>query len=179
MDEVILSAEGMLLRLDGTRESDPLRILASRLILGPGASLRSVMRMLLAHPEFQRMNDFAPGLAAQFGSWPDSGCAPAGLARLELSRVVELIGHPAPPRLEIYHAFRGVTESGEDLEIKSWRVEALLDVPVALGPLRHVVFGDRVDELKFETVCNLFEFFQGICWQLAFHGTPIECALRR
>ena len=179
MDEVILSAEGMLLRQDGTREADPLRVLASRLILGPGCTLRSVMRMLLAHPELLRMNDFAPGFAAQYGSWPATDCWPAGLARLELARVVELIGHPAPPRLEIYHAFRGVTQDGEDLEIKAWRVEMLLDVPVALGPLRHVVFGDRVDEFKFETVCNLFEFFEGICWQLAFHGTPLECALRR
>ena len=179
MDEVILGTEGTLLRRDGTRENDPLRVLGSRLFLGPGVTLRSVMLMLLAHPEFLRMNDYAPEFAAQYGSWPAADCRPAGIARLELSRVVELIGHPAPARLEIYHAFRGVTEAGEELEIKAWRVEALLDVPVALGPLKHVVFGDRVDEFCFGTVCNLFEFFEGICWQLAFHGTPLECALRR
>jgi hypothetical protein len=99
--------------------------------------------------------------------------------RLELSKVVEVIGHPAPPRLEIYQVFRGVDADGLDVEIKSHPVETLLDVPVVLGRLRHVVFGDRVDEFRFQTVCNLFEFQEGISWQLAFHGAPMECALRR
>ncbi len=179
MDEVILTADGMLQHMSGAAVADPLRALAMRVVLGPGCTLRSVMRLLVAHPDLTRLNDFAPQFAAQYGQWPDRDCAPAGLDRLALSRVVELIGHPAPARLEIYHVFRGVTAAGEDMEIKPWRVEALLDVPLTLGPLRHVVFGDRVDELRFETVCSLFEFLEGICWQLAFHGAPLECALRR
>jgi hypothetical protein len=28
-------------------------------------------------------------------------------------------------------------------------------------------------------VFNLFEFIQGIVWQLSFHRSPKECALRR
>jgi len=179
MDEVILTADGLLQTGNGESMADPLRALGMRVILGPDYTLRSFMRMLATHPDLTRLNDFAPEFAAQYGQWPDRDCAPAGLARIELSRVVELIGHPAPARLEIYHSFRGVTAAGEDMEIKPWRVEALLDVPVRLGPLRHVVFGDRVDAMRFETVCNLFEFLEGICWQLAFHGAPLECALRR
>lgn len=179
MDEIILSTDGMLQDIVGVRATDPLRCLGARLVLAPGCTLRSFVRMLVAHREFQRLNDFAPEFARQHGSWPDHGCLPAGLQGLQLSRVVEIIGHPAPPRLEIYHTLRGLDAAGGDMEIKGWRVEALLDVPLALGPLRHVVFGDRVEAFRFETVCNLFEFIEGICWQLAFHGTPQECALRR
>jgi len=179
MDEITLAADGLLIRRDGEREADPLCALGSRVVLGPGYVLRSFVRMLVEHPLLQRLNPFARELAEGLGGWPASGCQPAGLTRLELSKAVEVIGHPAPPRLEIYHVFRGVDADGLEMEIKPYPVETLLDVPVALGPLRHVVFGDRVDEFRFQTVCNLFEFQEGIGWQLAFHGAPVECALRR
>lgn len=179
MDEITLAEDGFLVRNNGTRETDPLCALGARVLLGGGYVLRSFIRMLVEYPVLTRLSPFAQGLAEGLGDWPASGCAPAGLARLTLSKTVEVIGHPAPPRLEIYHVFRGLGTDGCDLEIKSYPVEALLDVPVALGPLRHIVFGDRLDEFRFQTVCNLFEFQEGISWQLAFHGAPVECALRR
>lgn len=179
MDEVILTEDGDLQGHGGESIEDALRALGARVVLGPGYSLRGFMRMLRRHPVLFRLNDFAQDFAAQYESWPSEGCTPPGLDHLEFARVVELIGHPAPARLEIYHTLRGALPDGADMEIKSWQVEALLDAPLALGPLRHVVFGDRVAEFRFETVCNLFEFFEGVLWQLAFHGTPRECALRR
>lgn len=179
MDEITLTADGLMFRHNGDREADPLCALGARVLLGEGYALRSFIRMLAKHPLLTRLNPFAPQLAEGLGGWPASGCQPAGLARLELSKAVEVIGHPAPPRLEIYHVLRGVGTQGEDVEIKPYPVETLLDVPVVLGPLRHVIFGDRVDEFRFQTVCNLFEFQEGIGWQLAFHGAPVECALRR
>ncbi|MDR3641032.1 MAG: hypothetical protein P4L39_06890 [Humidesulfovibrio sp.] len=179
MDEVILSADGSLLDRDGVPAEDALRALGARVTLGDGYSLRGFMRMLRRYPVLCRLNDFAPDFAARYDSCPKADCLPAGLERLELSRVVEMIGHPGPPRLEIYHTLRGILPDGGDLEIRSYQVEMLLDAPLCLGSLRHVVFGDRVAEFRFETVCNLFEFFEGVLWQLAFHGTPRECALRR
>jgi hypothetical protein len=178
-DEVILREDGQIIGAAGESVGDPLRALGARVELAPGYSLRSFLRMLSSQPDLLRLNDFAPEFAAQYPSWPASGCHPAGIERLEFSRVVELIGHPGPPRLEIYHVLRGVIAGGADMEIKSYPVEALLDAPLRLGLLRHVVFGDRVAEFRFQTVCNLFEFFEGVLWQLAFHGTPQECALRR
>jgi hypothetical protein len=179
MDEITLAKNGFLIRNDGTRESDPLCALGARVVLAEGYTLRSFVQMLSLHPLLTRLSPFAQDLAEGLARWPASGCAPAGIARLELSKTVEIIGHPAPPRLEIYHALRGVGTDGEDLEIKPYPVETLLDLPVILGRLRHVVFGDRMDEFRFQTVCNLFEFQEGIGWQLAFHGAPVECALRR
>lgn len=179
VDEITLAKNGFLLRHDGTRETDPLCVLGSRVVLEPGYTLRSFVQMLNAYPQLTRLSPFAKDLAGGLALWPVSGCAPADIARLELQKTVEIVGHPAPPRLEIYHALRGVGANGEDMEVKPYPVETLLDVPVVLGPLRHVVFGDRMDEFRFQTVVNLFEFQEGIGWQLAFHGAPAECSLRR
>ena len=41
-------------------------------------------------------------------------------------------------------------------------LENLLDMPLKLGRLRHIVFGDKVDTLEFETVYSLFEFIDGV-----------------
>jgi hypothetical protein len=58
-------------------------------------------------------------------------------------------------------------------------LENLLDLPVKLGRLKHVIFGDRVDIFEFDTVYTLFEFIDGIAWELSFHGTPKQCEIRR
>ena len=179
MNEVILRENGIIAERNGTEVSDALRALGARVELGPRFSLRSVLRLLERNPVLTRLSDFAPEFLAQYPGWPASDCWPAGLDCLEFSRVVEMIGHPPPPRLEIYHTLRGRSAAETDMEIKGWQVEMLLDVPLVLGPLRHVVYGDRVDAFRFETVCTLFDFLEGVIWQLAFHGTPRECALRR
>lgn len=179
MDEITLAENGFIVRSNGTQETDPLCALGSRVVLAEGYTLRSFVLMLARYPLLTRLSPFAQDLAGGLAGWPASGCVPAGIARLELQKTVEIIGHPAPARLEIYHALRGVGTDGEAIEIKPYPVETLLDVPLGLGPLRHVVFGDRMDEFRFQTVCNLFEFQEGIGWQLAFHGAPVECALRR
>jgi len=62
-------------------------------------------------------------------------------------------------------------------ELKSFHMQSLLDMPVKLGMLKHIVFGDKVDVFEFDTVFSLFEFIDGIVWELSFHGTPKECAL--
>jgi hypothetical protein len=59
------------------------------------------------------------------------------------------------------------------------QLASLLDLPFKLGKLKHIVFGDRVDIFEFETVYTLFEFIDGIAWQLGFHVTPEQCELRR
>ncbi len=87
-----------------------------------------------------------------------------------------MIGFPGEPRLEIYHSLCGV-RGAENLEIKSFHLESLLDMPLKLGVLKHIVFGDKVDMFEFDTVFNLFEFIEGIIWELSFQGTPKECAL--
>jgi hypothetical protein len=87
-----------------------------------------------------------------------------------------MIGFPGEPRLEIYNTLCGV-RGEKTREIKSLHLESLLDMPLKLGVLKHVVFGDKVDVLEFDTVFSLFEFIEGIIWELSFQGTPKECAI--
>jgi len=62
-------------------------------------------------------------------------------------------------------------------EIKSFHLESILDMPLKLGVLKHIVFGDKVDVFEFDTVFNLFDFIEGIIWELSFQGNPKECAI--
>ena len=96
---------------------------------------------------------------------------------LEFSKTVEMIGVP-DKRLEIYSSLIGLHAS-EASEIKSMQLAHLLDLPLKLGRLKHIVFGDRVDIFEFDTVYTLFEFIDGIAWELSFHVTPEQCELRR
>jgi len=88
-----------------------------------------------------------------------------------------MIGAP-DKRLEIYNALSGIHAS-EASEIKSMQLDSLLDLPLRLGRLKHIVFGDRVDIFEFDTVYTLFELIDGIGWELSFHATPEQCELRR
>lgn len=178
MNKVILKQSGELQDHRRHIVADALAVLGARLELEDGFSLRGFLRMLHRYPDLQRLSDFLPGLTSK--AWPDpERCSGSGLERLEFSRVVEIIGAPEPPKLEVYHILRGCMAGGSDEEIRGWQVESLLDVPIRLGTLRHVVFGDIVQTFRFETVCTLFDFIDGVIWQLAFHGAPQECALRR
>lgn len=177
-DCIVLQPDGSILERGKPVGDDPLPHLGSAVELNPGFALRGFFLLLKKYAVLRRVNRFFPGLVEQYDGWPDRDCVPAGLDRLQLTRTVELVGFPGNPRLDIYLAFQGV--AGEEaLEIKSYRVEHLLDVPVRLGGLRHVVFGDKVNVFVFETAYTLFDILEGIGWQLAFHGTPTECALRR
>lgn len=177
-NEVLLSKSGILTSAGGNSVSDPLAALGARLALENGTTLRSVINLLKHNPDLQRLSPFSPSLA-QLASHPQDKTSISDLERLEFSRVVEIIGAPEPPRLEVFHILRGCTRDQDDLEIRNWEVKSLLDIPLIMGALRHRIFGDSVHAFRFDTVCTLFDFIDGIVWQLAFHGAPEECALRR
>ncbi len=176
MNTILLKADGSLEANRKDVGKEPLRYLSAGIELGRDYSLRSFFRMLKKYPEFPELNEFSAFLLGQYNQSPSSGCEYAGIETLEMGKTVELIGFPGKPRLEIYTTFEG--QSGEThTEIRSIRVEHLLDVPVRLGRLRHVIFGDKMDLLEFETVYNLFEFMEAIIWELSFHGTPEQCSI--
>ncbi len=174
MNTILLKADGS---LEVNREAvgnNPLKYLNAGVKLESDYSLRSFFRMLEKYPEFPELNEFSAILIEQYDQSPPSGCESIGIESLEMGKTVEMIGFPGKPRLEIYNTFQG--KSGNDYhEIRLIRVEQLLDIPVCLGRLRHVIFGDKMDLLEFETVYNLFEFMEAIIWELSFHGTPAQC----
>ena len=177
MNAVALNADGSI-RVDGqTLESDALEALSFQITLNMGYTLRSFFKMLDKYRLFAKLNAFFPTYAAQYHACPQQGCDAGLLDYLEFSKTVEMIGVP-DKRLEIYNSLVGICGS-ETSEIRSMQLDSLLDLPLKLGKLKHIVFGDRVDIFEFDTVYTLFEFIDGIAWQLGFHAAPEQCELRR
>jgi len=178
MNTVSLKKNGTLF-CDGRPVSDePLMCLNLRLVLEDGVTLRSLFQMIERYPLLARLNAFFPTYLEQYRAMPEEGCACDAFSALTFSKTVEMIGYPGQPRLEIYTTLKG-EGSGDSGEIRNYELEHLLDLPLRLGKLRHIVFGDKVDQFEFATVFNLFEFIDGIVWELSFHGTLRACALRR
>jgi hypothetical protein len=178
MNTVTLMQEGTIAGEKGQAVADPLACLGCQVVLGPGYSLRSFFRMLEKFRDLQRLNEFLPACVDRYRRSPASGCRWEAFEHLALSKTVEMIGFPGDPRLEIYISFHGVS-GGQPGELKFVPFEHLIDMPVVLGRLKHVVFGDRVDVFEFDTVYILFELIDGIGWELGFQGTPLECKIGR
>jgi hypothetical protein len=178
MNTVTLKPDGTLVPPETPEGADPIRYLGHKVELESGYTLRSFFRMVERYPVFTQLNAFLPECLQQFRECPGGECLAPGVGHLEFYKTVEMMGFPGEPRLEIYDTLCGMEGSGF-CEIKGLPLEQLLDMPVRIGKLKHVVFGDKVDVLEFDTVFNLFEFIQGIVWQLSFHRSPKECAIRR
>ena len=177
MNAVTLKKDGTI-NLDGkTVATDALDLLSFQVALEEAYTLRSFFKLLDKYRLLSKLNAFFPSHIEQYHRCPDQGCDAGWLDYLEFGKTVEMIGVP-DKRLEIYNSLVGVS-AGETTEIRSMQLAGLLDIPLKLGRLKHIVFGDRVDIFEFDTVYTLFEFIDGIAWQLGFHATPEQCELRR
>lgn len=180
---VTLLPRGELL-LDGAPlgpRDDALGLLGHRADLAEGVTLRSWAACLDRHPDLARLGEFLPHLVEESRTWPPPPPIPApppGLDRLELIRVVELVGHPGPPRLDVHASLVGMFEHKEVI-IKVFPPLALRDAPLVLGGARHRLLGDEFPTPSLAAVFSLFEVIDTVAWHLSFHGGPMECALRR
>jgi hypothetical protein len=178
MNRVVLQPDGGMLTEAGVPVEDPLGALGHGVALAPGFRLRSLFLLLEGHAVLVRLSAFLPALAARVRQAAPGAGDGTGLEQLEVGKRVELIGFPGPPRVEIYTTLQGVQDDARR-DLRPFQLEQLLDLPLVLGPLKHVVFGDRMEILSFATVFTLFELIDGVTWELSFHGTPAQCALRR
>jgi hypothetical protein len=177
MNAVTLKTNGAIVHNGKTVNSDAINLLSSQITLEERYSLRSFFKMLDKYPLFAKLNAFLPTYREQFHACPEYNCDTGMLDYLEFGKTVEMIGVP-DKRLEIYNSLVGF-HAGENSEIRSMQLAHLLDLSLKLGKLKHIVFGDHVDLFEFDTVYTLFEFIDGIAWQLSFHVTPEQCELRR
>jgi len=177
MNAVTLTSDGAITLNGKTVSAEPLDLLCYQITLEDAYTLRSFFKMLNKYSLLAKLNAFFPSHIDQYDRCPEQGCDAGLLDYLEFGKTVEMIGVP-DKRLEIYNSLFGV-QAGATTEIKSMQLAGLLDIPLKLGRLKHIVFGDRVDIFEFETVYTLFEFIDGIAWQLGFHATPEQCELRR
>lgn len=177
MNAVTLKKDGSIQLNEKTVVTDALDLLSFQITLDETYTLRSFFKMVNKYTLFARLNAFFSDYTEQYRRCPPQGCDAGLLDYLEFGKTVEMIGVP-DKRLEIYNSLFGV-QANETSEIKSMQLASLLDVRLKLGKLKHIVFGDRVDIFEFDTVYTLFEFIDGIAWQLGFHATPEQCELRR
>ena len=130
------------------------------------------------YPDLKRLNAFFPEKTGSLiQHFPEEGEKP-DIDYLEITKTVELIGFPGPPKLEIYVSFTANNKSGP-VDLKLYDTAQLLDVPVRLGQLKHIVFGDRVDQFEFDTIFIFFEFIEGILWEMGFQTGSLACDIRR
>ncbi len=179
INTVCLEPDGILTAEDrGDAGAVPIRLLSSRVILTRDYTLRSFFRMLEAYPVFMELNAFLPELRRRYRECPAGECSRDAIDTLEFGKTIEMIGFPGNPQLEIYSVLQGVVGE-KTVEIKPYDIGLLLDTPVTLGKLRHIIFGDPADSLEFDTVYTLFEFIDGIAWALSFHNAPEQCGIGR
>ena len=177
MNTVTLERNGYIEQNGSRVKSDVLQFLSSQITLEDRYTLRSFFQMLEQYKLLVDLNSFFPFYTEQYRNCPAEGCQAGAPDYLEFSKTVEMIGFPEK-RLEIYNTFSGIYHN-EAFEIRSLQLESLLDLPLKLGRLRHVIFGDSVDLFEFDTVFTLFEFIDGIAWELSFHVIPTQCEIRR
>ena len=140
MNCVNLHTDGRLTTEAQNVVQDPLASLGHQLQLAGGCSLRSVFRMLEKYSVLIRLGAFYPALMQQYSKCPQSGCCWDAFDCLELAKTVEMVGYPGKPRLDIYTVLHGAGRE-KPMDIRSLALEFLLDMPLRLGPLKHVIFG--------------------------------------
>jgi hypothetical protein len=178
MNTITITKDGSVICNGEKAEKEILPYLSYRVELEEGFTLRSYFRMIQQYPLLEKLNPFFSSFMQQYGTSDKTDTSEGPVDFLELSKTVEMIGYPGSPRLEVYISFRGIAGK-ENMEIKFFQIQTLLNVPVKLGNLKHVIFGDKVDIFEFDTFYNFFEFIDGIAWELSFHGAPAKCELRR
>ena len=162
--------------INGTAaENAPLNLLGSQIELGPAYCLRSYFEMLDRYTLLARLNDFFPTYQQQYRRCPAGGCCSDDLSALEFHKTIEMIGFP-DKRLEVYSSLTGICDC-ERINIRPRQLADILDLPIRLGKLKHLVFGDQVDAFEFDTVFTLFEFIDGIAWELSFQVGPRHCQI--
>ena len=177
MYAVSLKRDGTIYYKQGAVDSDVLKYLSYQIKLEEAYTLRSFFEMIDKYTLLGKLNSFFSTYIEQYVNCPEQGCDSEIIDHLEFVKTVEMIGYPEKG-LEIYSSIFGIKKN-DTVEIRSLQLNHLLDVPLKLGRLKHVVFGDRVDIFEFDTVFTLFEFIDAITWELSFHVIPEQCELRR
>ena len=201
METVRLTRDGRLVGPGDVPVTDPLPALSLAISLEEGCTLRSFFLMLRRYPDLLKLSEFLPAVLADAEKCPVSGCLSDDISLLAVGKTMELIGFPGEPRAELYLWLRGLAApSGgavppsldaeqpgvflaglmeANREIRFTPLEILLDTPLFLAGLKHVVLGDVDRSLFCETRFTLFEVVDGLAWELGFRGGSQQCSIGR
>ncbi len=203
METVRLTRDGRLVGPGDVPVTDPLPALSLAISLEEGCTLRSFFLMLRRYPDLPRLSEFLPAVLTDAEKCPASGCLSDEISLLAVGKTMELIGFPGEPRAELYLWLRGLAAPsggaapsaldaeaeqpgiflaglmGANREIRFIPLEILLDTPLFLAGLKHVVLGDVDRSLFCETRFTLFEVVDGLAWEFGFRGGSQQCSIGR
>ena len=201
METVRLTRDGRLVGPGDVPVTDPLPALSFAISLEEGCTLRSFFLMLRRYPDLLKLSEFLPAVLADAEKCPVSGCLSDDISLLAVGKTMELIGFPGEPRAELYLWLRGLAApSGgavppsldaeqpgvflaglmeANREIRFTPLEILLDTPLFLAGLKHVVLGDVDRSLFCETRFTLFEVVDRLAWEFGFRGGSQQCSIGR
>lgn len=175
MEKIVLKKDGRI--FSGKKEIvSVIRFLGRYVELEDGYRLNSFFKLLDLYKELVEIHEVLDSLIEIVGK--QNMVVNEELDSLLFYKTVEMKGFPGKPSINIYSSLKGV-KAPEIKDLKFFHLETLLDCELKLGDLNHIVFGDKEDVLSFDTSYNLFEFVEGIAWQLSFNFNPLHCSIRR
>lgn len=197
MEQVLLTKDGELCTPAHEPVRDSLRALSSALILDERCCLRSFFALLRRHPVLLDISGFLPKALGEADKCPASGCHTEGISLLVIGKTMELIGFPGEPTAQIYLWLRGLHPAEDapdaavgssvsltalmaaDRELRFIPMGHLLDIPLVLSGMKHVVLGDVHKSLYCTTRFTLFEVVDGLAWEFGFQGGSQQCSIGR
>ena len=177
METLLLTKKGEIMKRERPATGDPLSWLPQFVALEPGFTLASFFSMVNAYPIFFQLSPVLTPLAEMAAAAGNGYPKAEELDRLVFYKTVTMKGFPGRPGIEIYNSLKGV--KGEKiLGLKFFQVESLLEHDLSLGDLKHVIFGDSQDMFTCDSHYSLFEFIDGVAWEMSFNFNPLQCSIR-
>ncbi len=177
MEIIHLNIDGKILKKGKEIQTSPIGFLGQTIELAEGFKLISFFKMLGKYRELLQLGDVLESFL-EIVEKQEQSIKDPDIEFLIFYKTIEMKGFPGKPGLNIYNSLKGMVNH-EPKDLKFYHLETLLDSELKLGELKHVVFGDKEDVFSYESFYSLFEFIEGISWQLSFNFNPLQCTIRR
>lgn len=177
MEKIYLTKDGIILKKDKPVTDNVLPLLSNTIELEPGFTLASFFAIIDKYKSFVKMSElletFLTMAKASRGQFPKT----PEIEGLVFYKTISIKGFPGKPGIQIYNSLKGI-KNKRTKSLKFFQMESLLEHELILGDLKHIVFGDGQDMFTYETFYTLFEFIEGITWEMSFNFNPLQCSIR-
>ena len=148
MKKIYLKNDGFIEENGQTVFLSDLKLLSRGIELEKGYRLKSYFMLLEKYASYREISDFSDTYIERFRMYDGGSLSVDSMDRLEFLKTVEMRGYPGKPAIDIYTRLKGL--KGETfVELKFFQIENIIHMPLSLGKLRHVIFGDHQEILKF------------------------------
>ncbi len=178
MENILIHKTGVITKKEKRITGSVLKILSNSIEIDNQFTLGSFFLMIEKYPELTTLNDILAALLDIALNKYTPGYKAEELESLQFCKTIEVTGFPGKPSLTFYNTLKGVNDE-ECIDLKFFHLESLLGHRLTLGKLKHIVFGDNEDIFQYKTFYTLFEFVEGVSWELSFNFNPLQCSIRR